>query len=104
MQLLESNNLLRDDVRQLEGYAGPNSQIVITNAHRQIIQASNIDTFFSMVEDGWWDRAFNNNLGYDVIEDITFDEKRHQLTIALPIRDQMKKNVLGILKATLVLP
>ena len=104
LQLLESNNLLRDDVRQLEGYAGPNSQIVITNAHRQIIQASNIDTFFSMVEDGWWDRAFNNNLGYDVIEDITFDEKRHQLTIALPIRDQMKKNVLGILKATLVLP
>ena len=104
LQLLEANNLLRDDVRQLEGYAGPNSQIVITNAHRQIIQASNIDTLFSTVEDGWWDRSFNNNLGYDVIEDITFDGQRHQLTIALPIRDQMEKNVLGVLKATLVLP
>ena len=104
LQLLESNNLLRDDVRQLEGYAGPNSQIIITNAVGQVIQSSNQDILYSFVSDDWWEKAYNNNLGYDVIGNIVFEMGQHRLTIALPIRNSNRQNVLGILKATLVLP
>ena len=104
LQLLESNNLLRDDVKQLEGYAGPNSQIIITNATKQIIQSSNQDILYSSVLDEWWEKAYNNNLGYDVIGDIVLEREQYQLTIALPIRDEKQDNVIGILKATLVLP
>ena len=83
LQLLESNNLLRDDVKQLEGYAGPNSQIIITNATKQIIQSSNQDILYSSVLDEWWEKAYNNNLGYDVIGDIVLEREQYQLTIKL---------------------
>ena len=103
--LLQINNELKDDIRQLEGYAGPSSEIIITNLHRQVIQSSNSSLYLQNISDDWWAEAYNNNYGYDRIGDVQYNQENHLhfLPIALPIRDS-KSQIVGILQAKITLP
>jgi PAS domain S-box-containing protein len=101
------NLTLRNSIRQLEGFAGPGSQIIITNLHRQIIISTGEKPRVRPINDEWWHKAFNNGLGYDFIEDLQYDEdeKRHFLPVALPIRRTEKSDskVVGVLRAIITL-
>ena len=103
--LLQINNELKDDIRQLEGYAGSQSKIIITNLHRQIIQASNSSLYLQEIHNDWWVTAYNNGYGYDHIEDVQYNQETqlHFLPTNLPIRNS-KGQVVGILHAEITLP
>ena len=102
------NSTLRNSIRQLEGYAGPGSHIIITNLHRQIIISTGENPRVRATNDEWWHKAYNNGLGYDFIEDLQYDEdeKRHFLPVALPIRNTeiSGPKVVGVLRAIITLP
>ena len=112
---------LEDSIRLLETYAGYKTEVTITNAFGYVLRSNNqqldYDTtkmFPHRVQDkDWWQRAYNNGIGYPFVEDIVYDEGRgvHFLPIALPIRaatqgsvTQKKNNTVGVLRTFLFLP
>ena len=112
---------LEDSIRLLETYAGYKTEVTITNAFGDVLRSNNqeldYDTtrmFPYRVQDtDWWQRAYNNGIGYPFVEDIVYDEVRgiHFLPIALPIRaatkgsvTQKKNNTVGVLRTFLFLP
>ena len=103
--LLQINNELKDDIRQLEGYAGSQSKIIITNLHRQIIQASNSSLYLQEIDSDWWVTTYNNGYGYDQVGNVQYNQKTrlHFLPTSLPIRNS-KGQVVGILHAEITLP
>ena len=102
------NSTLRNSIRQLEGYAGPGSEITVTNLHRQIVISTAERPSGRPINEGWWHKAYNNGFGYDYIENLQYDagEKRHFLTVALPIRraESSGPKVIGVLRAIITLP
>ena len=103
--LLQINNELKDDIRQLEGYAGSYSKVIITNLHRQVIQASNSSLYLQEIHSDWWAMAYNNGYGYDQVGDVQYNQEtqHHFLPATLPIRDS-KNQVVGILHVEITLP
>ena len=112
---------LEDSIRLLETYAGYETEVTITNAFGYVLrsntQALDYDTtkmFPHRVHDrGWWQRAYNNGIGYPFVEDVLYDEARgvHFLPIALPIRaapqgsvTERKNSTVGVLRTFLFLP
>ena len=115
LTLFETGTQLEDNIRQFEDYAGPGSQILITTSHRQILRATGtpLTLHFPRIDAGWWDKAYNNGLGYPVIEDVKYDIKKqhHYLPIALPIygvstpgMEERKTKAVGVLRALIILP
>ena len=102
------NSTLRNSIRQLEGHAGPGSEITITNLHRQIVISTAERPSGRPINEGWWHKAYNNGFGYDYIENLQYDagEMRHFLTVALPIRrtESSGPKVVGVLRAIVTLP
>ena len=112
---------LEDSIRLLETYAGYKTEVTITNASGYVLRSNNqqldYDTrkmFPYQVQDRhWWQRAYNNGIGYPFVEEVIYDETRdvHLLPIALPIRmasksavAQGKNNTVGVLRTFLFLP
>ena len=105
---------LEDSIRLLETYAGYKTEVTITNAFGYVLRSNNqrldYDTTKMLphqVQDKhWWQRAYNNGIGYPFVEDVIHDETRgvHLLPIALPIVDQEKNNTVGVLRTFLFLP
>ena len=87
---------------------GPGSKITITNLHRQIVISTVERPSGRPINEPWWHKAYNNGFGYDYIEDFQYDtgEKRHFLTVALPIRRTEKSGskVVGVLRANITIP
>ena len=106
--LLRVNVMLRDDINRLERYAGPESQIIITDSHRQVIQATDASLNSQEINEEWWHKAYNNGIGYHVIDDVQYDvdKKLHYLPIAFPIRLSAapEPKVVGVLRAIITLP
>ena len=102
------NSTLRNNIMHLEGHAGAGSEFTITNLHRQIVISTVERPTGRQINDEWWRKAYNNGIGYDYIEDLQYDEveKRHILTVVLPIRGTEKSdsNVVGILRANITIP
>ena len=109
-KLLHASAHLEDHIGQLEVSAGPGSQIIITNSHRQVIRVTGRDSipYFPQIKAEWWYKAYNNGFGYHLIEDVQYDAKRqlHYLPIAMPIRHktEAKTEVVGVLRAVMTLP
>ena len=112
---------LEDSIRLLETYAGYKTEVTIANASGYVLRSNDqrldYDTtkmFPYRVQDKhWWQRAYNNGIGYPVVEDVVYDEVRgvHLLPIALPIRTDAKdsnsrgkKEAVGVLRTFLFLP
>ena len=112
---------LVDSIRLLETYAGNETEVTITNASGYALR-SNHERLRYFTETGvphqvnntiWWQRAYNNGIGYPFAEDIRYDKTRkvHLLPIALPIRATSQaaaataeNNTVGVLRIVLVLP
>ena len=105
---------LEDSIRLLETYAGYKTEVTITNASGYVLRSNNqrldYDTRKMLphqVQDRhWWQRAYNNGIGYPFVEDVIYDETRgvHLLPIALPIVNREKNNTVGVLRTFLFLP
>ena len=105
---------LEDSIRLLETYAGYKTEVTITNAFGYVLRSNNqrldYDTTKMLphqVRDRhWWQRAYNNGIGYPFVEDVIYDETRgvHLLPIALPIVNREKNNTVGVLRTFLFLP
>ena len=112
---------LEDSIRLLETYAGYKTEVTITNAVGYVLRSNNqyldYDTTkmlpHQVRDTDWWQRAYNNGVGYPFVEDVVYDEVRgvHFLPIALPIRTvtkgsvtQEKNNAVGVLRTFLFLP
>jgi signal transduction histidine kinase len=112
---------LEDSIRLLETYAGYKTEVTITNASGYVLRSNNqqldYDTrkmFPHQVQDRhWWQRTYNNGIGYPFVEEVIYDETRdvHLLPIALPIRMASKgavahgkNNTVGVLRTFLFLP
>ena len=105
---------LEDSIRLLETYAGYKTEVTITNAFGYVLRSNNqrldYDTTKMLphqVQDRhWWQRAYNNGIGYPFVEDVIYDETRgvHLLPIALPIVNREKNNTVGVLRTFLFLP
>ena len=105
---------LEDSIRLLETYAGYKTEVTITNAFGYVLRSNNqrldYDTTKMLphqVQDRhWWQRAYNNGIGYPFVEDVIYDETRdvHLLPIALPIVNREKNKAVGVLRTFLFLP
>ena len=113
---------LEDSIRLLETYAGYKTEVTITNAFGYVLRSNDqrldYDTTklfpYQVRESDWWQRAYNNGIGYPFVEDVIYDETRgvHLLPIALPIRTDAKDAVaprkknrtVGVLRTFLFLP
>lgn len=103
---------LEDSLRILETYAGYGSEVTITNAAGYVLRSNDpgLDydakkrTPYRLNAENWWQRAYNNGIGYPLVADVTYDEARkgHVLQIALPIRKA--KRAVGVLRTELLLP
>ena len=104
---------LEDSIRLLETYAGYKTEVTITNAFGYVLRSNNQRLDYDttkmrphQVQDRhWWQRAYNNGIGYPFVEDVIYDETRgvHLLPIALPIVDQETNNAVGVLRTFLSL-
>ncbi|MXV74930.1 HAMP domain-containing protein [Candidatus Poribacteria bacterium] len=112
---------LVDSIRLLETYAGDKTEVTITNASGHVLRSNNprLEYFtrrglpHRVNNTIWWQRAYNNGVGYLFAEDIHYDASRkvHLLPIALPIRTAPKaaaasgeNKTVGVLRIVLVLP
>lgn len=112
---------LVDSIRLLETYAGDKTEVTITNASGYVLRSNNQQLEYftqkgiphKVNNTTWWQRAYNNGIGYPFAEDIRYDRMRkvHLLPIALPIRvtseasaAKTKNNTVGVLRIVLTLP
>lgn len=112
---------LEDSIRLLETYAGYRTEVTITNASGYVLRSNNrqldYDTTkilpYTVKDEEWWRRAYNNGVGYQFVEDVIYDNVRgiYLLPVTLPIRtnakasgSRPKDNTVGVLRTVLLLP
>ena len=112
---------LEDSIRLLETYAGYKSEVTITNADGYVLRSNNPKLDYKarkqvphqVSHTDWWQRAYNNGIGYQLVSDITYDATRgvHLLSVALPIGIGTERaptgaenSAVGVLKTVLLLP
>ena len=112
---------LEDSIRLLETYAGYKTEVTIANASGDVLRSNNrqldYDTTkrlpYTVKDEEWWKRAYNNGIGYQFVGDVIYDDARgiYFLPIALPIRTNAKvstslqeNNTMGVLRTVLLLP
>ena len=112
---------LEDSIRLLETYAGYRTEVTITNAFGYVLRSNDQQLDYDTTrmiphqvrDKNWWQRAYNNGIGYPFVEDVIYDDVRgvHLLPVALPIRMDTKdaiargkNNTVGVLRTYLFLP
>lgn len=99
-------NLLTS-VRQLENRAGENGEIIITNRHQQVIFTNDERLLFQKIDEPWWHKAYNNGIGYELIDHVQYDAetKQHSLPITVPIPGPPSESkVVGVLRVVTPIP
>lgn len=101
-----SQRRLTNILKRLENLAGPRSEIIITNSQGQVIQASNSRIHRRKIDAVWWDRAYNEGIGHEYVDDIQYDDdmKIHVLPVTFPIFTAAGTKVVGIMRAIITLP
>lgn len=112
---------LEDSIRLLETYAGYRTEVTITNAFGYVLRSNDQQLDYDTTrmvphqvrDKNWWQRAYNNGIGYPFVEDVIYDDVRgvHLLPVTLPIRMETKdaiapgkNNTVGVLRTYLFLP
>ena len=97
---------LTNKLKRLENLAGPRSEIIITNSQGQVIQASNSRIHRRKIDAVWWERAYNEGIGHEYVDDIQYDDdmKIHVLPVTFPIFTAADTKVVGIMRAIITLP
>ena len=96
-----------NNITYLERRVGENSQIIITNRHQQVIFATDDQLLFQQIDEPWWDRAYNNGIGYPLISNVQYDTETQQyaLPITLPIPGlPPESKAVGVLRIVTPLP
>ena len=99
-------NLLTS-VRQLENRAGENGEIIITNRHQQVIFTNDERLLFQKIDEPWWHKAYNNGIGYELIDHVQYDAEteQHSLPITVPIPGPPSESkVVGVLRVVTPIP
>ena len=112
---------LEDSLRLFETYAGYKTEVTIANASGYVLRSNNrqfdYDTTkgrpYTVKDEKWWQRAYNNGIGYPFVEDVIYDDVRgiYLLPVALPIQPAPKNaaarresRTIGVLRTILLLP
>ena len=98
---------LLNSIPQLERRVGENSEIIITNRHRQVLFATNDRLLFQKIDERWWSDAYNNGIGYDLIGNVEYDfeTQQYSLPVAMPIEGPPPESkVVGVLRIVALLP
>ena len=96
-----------NNITYLERRVGENSQIIITNRHQQVIFATDDQLLFQQINEPWWDRAYNNGLGYRLTSNVQYntETQEHALPIAWPIPGPLpERKAVGVLRIVAPLP
>lgn len=101
-----SQRRLTNKLKRLENLAGPRSQIIITNSQGQVIQASNSRIHRRKIDAVWWERAYNEGIGHEYVDDIQYDDDMqiHVLPVTFPIFTAAGTKVVGIMRSIITLP
>lgn len=112
---------LEDSIRLLEAFAGYKSEVTIANADGYVLRSNNPRLDYDarklvphqVSHTDWWQRAYNNGIGYQLVSDIMYDstEEVHLLSVVLPIGIGTERSptgtgnsAVGVLKTVLFLP
>ena len=99
---------LLNSIPQLERRVGENSEIIITNRHRQVLFATNDRLLFQQIDEPWWYIAYNNGLGYELVGNVQHDAETQQFALpaAMPILlgPPPESKVVGVLRIVALLP
>ena len=98
---------LLNSVVHLERRVGANSQIIITNRHQQVIFATDDQLLFQKIDEPWWDKVYNNGIGYRLVGNVEYDFKTQQysLPVTMPIMGPPPESkVVGVLRFVALLP
>ena len=98
---------LLNSIPQLERRVGENSEIIITNRHRQVLFATDDRLLFQKIDEPWWYIAYNNGLGYGLVGNVQHDAETQQysLPVAMPILGPPPESkVVGVLRIVALLP
>ncbi len=96
-----------NNITYLERRVGENSQIIITNRHQQVIFATDDRLLFQQINEPWWDRAYNNGLGYPLTSNVQYntETQEHALPITWPIPGPPpERKAVGVLRIVAPLP
>jgi|GEM_PF-1928599 len=76
------------------------SEIFITDKYGGLVAASNRTSDFYQADEEWWQKAYNGGKGDVYLSDIELDEsgKSWVVSIAVPIKDSISKEVIGVCK------
>ncbi len=105
--LKRAHESLLNSIPQLERRVGENSEIIITNRHRQVLFATNDRLLFQKIDERWWSDAYNNGIGYDLIGNVEYDfeTQQYSLPVAMPILGPPPESkVVGVLRIVALLP
>ena len=105
--LKSAHESLLNSIPQLERRIGENSEIIITNRHRQVLFATDDQLLFQKIDERWWSDAYNNGIGYDLIGDVEYDfeTQQYSLPVAMPIPGPPPESkVVGVLRIVALLP
>ena len=105
--LKSAHESLLNSIPQLERRVGENSEIIITNRHRQVIFATDDQLLFQKIDERWWSDAYNNGIGYDLIGNVEYDfeTQQYSLPVAMPIPGPLPESkVVGVLRIVALLP
>ena len=105
--LKSAHESLLNSIPQLERRVGENSEIMITNRHRQVLFATNDRLLFQKIDERWWSDAYNNGIGYDLIGNVEYDfeTEQYSLPVAMPIlAPPPESKVVGVLRIVALLP
>ena len=105
--LKSAHESLLNSIPQLERRVGENSEIIITNRHRQVLFATNDRLLFQKIDERWWSDAYNNGIGYDLIGNVEYDfeTQQYSLPVAMPILGPSPESkVIGVLRIVALLP
>ena len=103
---------LATSLRAIERYTGV---VIIANAKGEVLRSNifalDYNTYnakpYNVSQQTWWKHAYNEGIGYNVIEDIRYNarRRRHLLPIALPIFDTgSPQKAVGVLRTFVYLP
>jgi PAS domain S-box-containing protein len=105
--LKSAHESLLNSIPQLERRVGENSEIIITNRHRQVLFATDDQLLFQKIDERWWSDAYNNGIGYDLIGNVEYDfeTQQYSLPVAMPIpAPPPESKVVGVLRIVALLP
>ncbi len=87
----------------LELRADKYAEIFVTDEQGALVGATGKTTDFYQADELWWQKAFNQGNGRNLIKGIEFDESTQlkTMTIAVPVRDPASHTVMGVLKVVM---